>query len=252
MKIASSSILIFTDGACTGNPGPGGWACIVALPDGTIQELGGGVKDTTNNRMELAATIRALNTLEPKETCTIVLYTDSTYVIRGITQWIFGWRSKGWKNAEGKDVANRDLWEELLRQVTRLKPSTIDWKYVKGHAGFPGNERCDEIAVSFSKGSPERLYSGPLDGYFVDLTQLPDEQPLPEPKKSSGSNGKASAAGPTTYLSYYGGEVMRHSTWADCERRVKGRNAKFKKAKSAHEEKEILRGWGLDPEMKIG
>jgi ribonuclease HI len=254
MNNSAPTILIFSDGACSGNPGPGGWASIVALPDGTVQELGGGAKDTTNNRMEMVAALRALITLEPKEACTIVLYTDSTYLIRGITQWVFGWRAKGWKNAEGKDVANRDLWEELLREVTRLKPSTIDWKYVKGHAGFPGNERCDEIAVSFAQNNPERLYRGPLDGYFVDLNQLPEEQALPEPKKSGGSSGKSSSSsgGPITYLSYYGGEVVRHTTWADCERRVKGRNAKFKKAKSAQEEKEILRGWGLSPEMTIG
>lgn len=247
-----SSILIFTDGACTGNPGPGGWASIVALPDGTVHELGGGVRDTTNNRMEMAAAIRALAMLELPEPCPIVLYTDSTYLIRGITQWVWGWRSRGWKNAEGKDVANRDLWEELSRQVARLKPATIEWKYVRGHSGFPGNERCDEIAVSFATGKPEPLYVGPDDGYFVDLNELPDEQPLPEPKKSGGSGTTRTSTGPTSYLSYYGGVVMRHSTWSDCERRVKGQsNAKFKKAKSPLEEKEILRGWGLDPHTVI-
>ncbi len=248
----STSILIFTDGACTGNPGPGGWACIVALPDGTIHELGGGVRDTTNNRMEMAAVIRALAMLEPPEPCVIDLYTDSTYVIRGITQWIWGWRQRGWKNAEGKDVANRDLWEELSRQVARLKPATIEWKYVRGHSGYPGNERCDEIAVSFATGKPEPLYIGPGDGYFVDLSELPDQQPLPEPKKSAASNATTKATGPISYLSYHGGTVMRHSTWSDCERRVKGlSNAKFKKAKSLLEEKEILKGWGLDPQTAI-
>jgi ribonuclease HI len=253
LDIAPSSTLIFTDGACTGNPGPGGWASIVALPDGTIRELGGSAPATTNNRMEMAATIRALATLEPTDATTIVLYTDSTYVIRGITQWIWGWRSRGWKNAEGKDVLNRDLWEELSRQVARLKPSTIDWKYVRGHSGFPGNERCDEIAVSFAKGNPESLYVGPRDGYFVDLNQVPDDAELPEPKKSGGSNGASkTSTGPTTYLSLHGGVVQRHSTWAECERRVKGQsNAKFKKAKSAQEEKEILKGWGLNPLTEI-
>ncbi len=261
-SIAASSILIFTDGACTGNPGPGGWASIVALPDGKIHELGGGVKETTNNRMEMAAAIRALAMLEPSEQCTIVLFTDSTYLIKGITMWIWGWRNRGWKNAEGGEVANRDLWEELLRQVTRLKPSTIEWKYVRGHAGFPGNERCDEIAVSFAKGNPEQLYIGPRDGYFVDLNDLPDEQELPAQKqkpsgdkstanKTGSSGGTKSGGGPVSYLSYYGGIVKRHSNWPDCERLVKGRNAKFKKAKSPAEEKEILRSWGLDPQTKI-
>jgi ribonuclease HI len=259
MKVDPSSILIFTDGACTGNPGPGGWASIVALPDGTVHELGGGNRDTTNNRMEMAAAIRALAMLEDIGSTKIVLYTDSTYLIRGITQWIFGWRARGWKSAEGKDVANRDLWEELSRQVARLKPATIDWKYVRGHSGYPGNERCDQIAVSFAANKPEPLYVGSRDGYFVDLSELPEEDSLPEPKKGGSGKGSGSAsggssgggskgAGPVTYLSYLGGVVTRHSTWAACERVVKGRPAKFKKAKSATEEKEILKSWGLDPD----
>ncbi len=257
MSLPPSSILIYTDGACTGNPGPGGWACIVSLPDGSVHELGGGVKETTNNRMEMAATIRALAMLEPKESCPIVLYTDSSYVIKGITQWIWGWRSRGWKSAEGKDVANRDLWEELLRQVTRLKPSNIDWRYVRGHSGYAGNERCDEIAVSFAKNKPDHLYVGPRDGYFIDLNELPEPEAIPENKKTSGSGGStksggSGSSGPTTYLSYHNGVLQRHASWAECERRVKGQsNAKFKKAKSASEEREILIGWGLDPQANI-
>lgn len=257
MKVDAPSILIFSDGACSGNPGPGGWGSIVSLPDGSIHELGGGDKKTTNNRMEMTAAIRALAILEPAPD-KIILYTDSTYLIKGITQWIWGWRARGWKNSEGGDVANRELWEELLRQVTRLKPATIDWKYVPGHSGFPGNERCDEIAVSFAKDSPDRLYVGPRSGYFVDLDDLPDDAPVPEKSKastvksSSKSSSKGSTpSGPTTYLSYYAGIVKRHSTWSDCEKLVKGRNAKFKKAKSAAEEKEILIGWGLDPGTNI-
>jgi ribonuclease HI len=256
MDSAASSIVIFTDGACSGNPGPGGWGSIVALPDGSVHELGGSSRDTTNNRMELAATIRALAMLEPSGSQKITLYTDSTYVIRGITQWIWGWRSRGWKTAEGKEVSNREHWEALLSEVTRLKPTTIDWKYVRGHNGNPGNERCDQIAVSFSIGKPEQLYVGPRDGYFVDLNELPSEDDLPENKKTGGGAGGSgaskSAGGPTTYLSYHNGVVLRHSTWAQCERHVKGQSgAKFKKAKSAQEEKEILTGWGLDPHTAI-
>lgn len=260
MTLSPSSILIYTDGACTGNPGPGGWACIVSLPDGAVHELGGGVKETTNNRMEMAAAIRALAMLEPKEATPIVLYTDSSYVIKGITQWIWGWRSRGWKSADGKDVANRELWEELLRQVTRLKPSNVDWRYVRGHSGYAGNERCDEIAVSFAKNKPEQLYVGPRAGYFIDLSELPDAEPVPENKKpsgtggntSSGSKGGGGGGGPTTYLSYHNGVLQRHKTWAECERRVKGQSgAKFKKAKSPSEEREILTGWGLDPQTRI-
>ncbi len=254
----SSSILIFTDGACSGNPGPGGWGSIMAMPDGTVQELGGGAPATTNNRMEMAAAIHSLAKLEPPaQPAKIKLYTDSSYLIKGITQWIWGWRSRGWKNAEGKDVANRELWEELLRHVTRLKPATIEWKYVRGHAGNPGNERCDFIAVAFATGKREQLYIGPRDGYFIDLSVLPDEEPVPEQKKtaSTGSRSGSSSArssgapsGPTTYLSYHAGILKRHSTWAECERHVKGQsNAKFKKVKSVDEERLVLQSWGLDP-----
>ncbi|CAN5425622.1 hypothetical protein BH11CYA1_BH11CYA1_09550 [soil metagenome] len=266
MVSAQNPVVIFTDGACSGNPGPGGWASIVALPDGTVHELAGGHDATTNNRMEMAATIHALAMLDPAKELPITLYTDSTYVIKGITQWIFGWRNRGWKSSDGKDVANRDMWEELLRQVMRLKPVVIDWKYVRGHAGYPGNERCDEIAVSYSKKKPEKLYVGPRDGYFVDLTQLPADEPMPErsaasapgsAKRSSSSSSSSSSGGfrpssssgpvKTTYLSYQNGVVSRFATWAECERQVKGRpNVKFKKAKSAQEEREIVVGWGLD------
>jgi ribonuclease HI len=246
-------IVIYTDGACSGNPGPGGWGSIVALPDGSVRELGGGSEETTNNRMEMVAAIRALAVLDSVADSPIVLYTDSVYLIRGITQWIWGWRSRGWKNAEGKDVANRDLWEELSRQVARIKPATVQWKYVRGHSGFAGNERCDEIAVSYSTGKPERLYVGSRDGYFIDLNEVPDEEQLPEPRKSSAGNGSSkTTTGPVSYLSYHNGVVQRHSTWTECERRVKGQsNARFKKAKSAQEEREILDSWGLDPNAPV-
>jgi ribonuclease HI len=250
----STSIVIFTDGACTGNPGPGGWASIVSLPDGTVHELGGGVRETTNNRMEMAAAIHALAMLPDNSSVKVILYTDSTYLIRGITQWIWGWRSKGWRTADGKEVANRELWEELLRHVARLKPATIDWKYVRGHSGYPGNERCDQIAVSFATGKPERLYVGALDGYFVDLTEIPSEDSLPDQKKNGGAgSGKKGAAKPGGwYLSLVNGVLNRHSTWGDCEKRVKGQsNAKFKKVGTADEQRETLRSWGLNPDMTI-
>jgi len=253
------NVVIFTDGACSGNPGPGGWGSIVWLPDDTICELGDGVRETTNNRMEMAAAIHSLKMLELSEPTKILLYTDSQYLIRGITQWIFGWRAKGWKNAEGKDVANREHWEELLRQVTRLKPSTIEWKYVRGHSGYPGNERCDQIAVSYSTGKPDNLYKGSKDGYFVDLTDLPPDEPMPEKSSSSrskssgstgGGNSKSSSSGgnkgPVTYLAYVNGVLSRYSNWPECEKAVKGRpGVKYKKVTSSREEQEVLSSWGI-------
>jgi ribonuclease HI len=133
-------IEIFTDGACKGNPGPGGWGAV--LRKGTVEkELAGGEPATTNNRMELTAVIRALQALQ--RPCHIALHTDSRYVIDGITGWIHGWQKNGWKTAAKKPVLNADLWQEL-QEATR--PHRIEWKWVKGHAGHPENERADALA----------------------------------------------------------------------------------------------------------
>jgi ribonuclease HI len=245
MSAPFNSIMLFTDGACTGNPGPGGWGSILVFPEGEIRELGGFVPETTNNRMEIAAAIRGLNALD-EPTHPIVVYTDSTYLIRGITQWIWGWRSRGWKNSEGNDVSNRDLWEELSRQVGRLKSAGLDWKYVRGHSGNPGNERCDEIAVGFANGKKVRLYEGPLLQYGIAIHDLPEDMELP-PLKTYEKKPQA-----FSYLSNHGGIVMRHQTWAECERRVKGQSsAKFKKAMSEQDERAILKSWGLDPDKTV-
>ncbi|MGE4133031.1 MAG: ribonuclease HI [Bdellovibrionales bacterium] len=242
MSLELKSLIIFTDGACTGNPGPGGWASILAFPEGRVRELGGGADETTNNRMELMGALRALRFLKEPPTPDIFLFTDSTYVIRGITQWIWGWRRKGWKNAEGGEVANRDLWEDLAREIGRLKPAQIHWRYSRGHSGIPGNERCDEIAVAFANGRHVKLFDGSLLNYSVAIHDLPPEEDLPPMKTYE----KKPAA--HSYLSLHGGIVMRHSTWAECERRVKGQSqAKFKKAMSEKEESTILQSWGLDP-----
>lgn len=131
---------IFTDGACSGNPGPGGWGAILRY--GTIErELSGGEADTTNNRMELTAAIRALEAL--KERCVVDLYTDSSYVKDGIGGWIEGWKRNGWKTASKKPVKNAELWQQLEQARDR---HDVTWHWVKGHAGHPENERADELA----------------------------------------------------------------------------------------------------------
>ena len=131
---------IFTDGACSGNPGPGGWGAILRYGE-TEKELFGGEADTTNNRMELLAAISALNAL--KQPCEVDLYTDSAYVKDGISKWIFGWKKNGWKTADKKPVKNAELWQALDEQVGRHQ---VSWRWVKGHAGDPGNERADQLA----------------------------------------------------------------------------------------------------------
>ncbi len=136
----SDEVVIYTDGACSGNPGPGGWGAVMIYGEHR-KEIYGGEKETTNNRMELMAAIEALNAL--KKACKVELYTDSNYVKQGITQWIHGWKRNGWKNAQKKPVKNAELWQELESAQER---HDVSWHWVKGHAGHPENERADELA----------------------------------------------------------------------------------------------------------
>jgi len=145
---------IYTDGACSGNPGPGGWATVVYFTDGSVHELGGADSQTTNNRMEMQAAIAALEFLSQIQTAdAIELHTDSEYLKNGITKWIHGWKKKGWKTASGKPVLNQDLWETL----DQLNSTQVKWQYVRGHSGNEGNERCDVIARAFSLGRSPHL-----------------------------------------------------------------------------------------------
>ena len=135
-------ITIFTDGACRGNPGPGGWGAILRKDDHE-KELYGAERDTTNNRMELMAAIQALEAL--KRPCEVILTTDSQYVKNGITEWLASWKRRGWKTSDKKPVKNQDLWQRLDAAVQRHKPN-IHWKWIKGHSGHEENERADQLA----------------------------------------------------------------------------------------------------------
>ncbi len=149
MTHPTRKLVIYTDGACSGNPGPGGWGAPL-LYGAREKELYGGQADTTNNRMEMLAAIKALESLQPGYAGDIELWTDSKYLKDGITKWIHGWKKRGWKKADKKPVLNMDLWKRLDAVV---QGKTIDWCWVKGHAGDPGNERADELA---NKGVPGR------------------------------------------------------------------------------------------------
>lgn len=133
---------MFTDGACSGNPGPGGWGCIIRA-GGYEKELSGGAPHTTNNRMEISAVTNGLKALT--RPCTVTVHTDSQYVMKGFTEWMPGWLHRNWRNSHGKPVENRDLWEELAEAAT---PHTLKWKWIRGHAGHPENERADALAVA--------------------------------------------------------------------------------------------------------
>jgi ribonuclease HI len=140
-------ISIHTDGACSKNPGPGGWGVVIHLSDGSTKELGGGIRETTNNQMELQGAIAALEFLAmQKQSTPVDLYTDSKYVLDGITKWIKGWKKNGWKTKDNKPVKNQEFWQKL----DPLNSSNIRWHWVEGHSGDPDNERCDAIARSYT------------------------------------------------------------------------------------------------------
>lgn len=184
---------LYTDGACSGNPGPGGWGAVAYFDDGSCHEFGGRDGATTNNRMEMQAAIFALEFFaSSNRTERCVLYTDSEYLIKGITQWVKGWKKKGWKTAAGKPVLNQDLWEildRLDRQVQSQTKTPISWQHVRGHSGNVGNERCDTIARGFCSGQlphlrqrstmevvePSLVAQQPSDA-FTSIPSLPDLQ----------------------------------------------------------------------------
>jgi ribonuclease HI len=147
-------VVIYTDGACSGNPGPGGWGAIL-MAGGKEREIMGGEANTTNNRMELMAAIRALEALT--RPCKVELHTDSQYVRQGITEWMRGWKARGWKTADKKPVKNEDLWRELDAARARHE---VDWRWVKGHAGHPLNERADALARAGLKAARDGTRAG--------------------------------------------------------------------------------------------
>lgn len=234
MTFKNNLITIFCDGASKGNPGPGGWGAIVAY-DNKVKELGGREEHTTNNKMELVAAIGAL--AEAKNISgSVVVHTDSSYVINGITKWVKGWEARGWKTVQKQDVLNQDLWKELSSLVDN-REEKISWVYIGGHIGIAGNERVDSIASDLAERKDVTLFSGKLSDYEIDVLDVSYD----ETKKSAKSDSrKRNGAKAYSYVSEVGGVVMVHKTWVECEKRVKGVKARFKKALSETEEKAIV------------
>ncbi|MES3005084.1 MAG: ribonuclease HI [Patescibacteria group bacterium] len=218
-------MIIFTDGSSRGNPGRGGWGAIIFGND-NVTELGGNESNTTNNRMELMAVISALEFAKEKE---IVVYTDSAYIVSGITRWIAGWKRNNWKTSTKDDVLNRDLWERLDNATAKR---IIDWRLVKGHSGNPGNERCDVIATTFADNDPTSLYNGPKENYNINPSVDNSLSTTQKPK----NKGKG-----YSYVSSVDGVIQVHRTWEECKKRVNGTSgAKFKKSFSPENEEEII------------
>lgn len=221
--------IIFTDGSSRGNPGPGGWGTII-VEDGCVTELGGREANTTNNRMELTAVLEALTHTKADE---VIVHTDSSYLISGITLWIEGWKKNNWKTKTKDDVLNRDLWESLDEVITSRE---VLFRKVSGHAGVPANERCDVIATSYADGNPVELFVGSLEQYGVDVEQI--ESSIGAEKKRSTSKNSHPAY---SYVSCVKGVVEVHRTWDECKARVNGvSGALFKKSQNAEDEQSII------------
>ncbi|MFP4498284.1 MAG: ribonuclease HI, partial [Vulcanimicrobiota bacterium] len=211
-------IIIYSDGACLKNPGPGGWGTLI-IKNGKHFEYGGHVEETTNNIMELTAALEGLKRVQNDDQ-PVVIYTDSQYLKKGITQWVHIWKINGWQTAKKEDVKNKELWIEL----DRLNEPRIRWEWVKGHADNEFNNRVDTIAQSFARNEPVELSHGSLS--------LETGRKKPRPKK--------------VYLSLIGRQLARHSSWDKCQARVNQiSNAKYKACKTYEEEIATVREWGL-------
>lgn len=154
-----SNVVVHTDGSSKGNPGPGGWSAILEF-EGQVKEIGGSEELTTNNRMEIRAAIEALRNVE--EGAQVEIFSDSEYLIKGITMWIWGWMKKGWKTASKDPVLNQELWQDLYTETKKRK---VEWKKVKGHSGHDLNDRCDFIAQTFAEGGKMKLFEGSGEEY---------------------------------------------------------------------------------------
>ena len=236
------NILIFTDGASRRNPGPSGWGAVVVANDRVV-ELGGGEDHTTNNRMELQAVISAIDFLIEYELLTLsfkcVVYTDSAYVVNGITKWVAGWKARGWLTLQKEQVLNRDLWEKLSYLLEDMPgDEKIEWKLLKGHVGVAGNERCDQIATAFADKREAKLYDGPISEYKIDIKSVAHDA---EKSSARSDSKKRSSQKAYSYVSLVKGKVKVHKTWAECEKRVKGvSGVKFKKSLNKTDEIAIV------------
>jgi ribonuclease HI len=221
--------IAYTDGACLGNPGPGGWGIRILYPDGSVWEYGGAAAATTNNRMELQAAIEALKVLETYPEATIV--TDSRYVIDGLTRWIHNWRRRGWTTLAHTPVKNRGLWIILDRQ----NHPGIVWRHVRGHTGDPNNERADAIARAFARGTEARLFCGQA-GSPSDPVVMPSGSASPVVPMSAPLDRSVSSPSKARYVSIVHGVVALDDEWAACAARVRGvSGARYKKVRTVEE-----------------
>ena len=253
------TVTIYTDGSSRGNPGPGGFAAICIYPDSKdmyhVTELGGRDTNTTNNRMELQGLIVALENMkdyyQKGSEIEFSLFIDSSYVLKGAKEWLKGWKNKNWMTSAQQAVKNSDLWRKVDELLIEHKYNGISfkWNLIKGHAGIPGNERCDIIATTFADNEKPDLYKGTLLNYSIPtiletrkgaVNSKTKEKSEDGKSKSKSSKSKSSKAA-YSYVSYVNGEINTDKTWDLCEARVKGKSgAKYKKAFDVEEELDVI------------
>ena len=239
-----NDIIIYTDGSSLGNPGRGGWGAVVQM-EGKVTELGGAEKDTTNNRMEMTAALEALSFVSKHTDGHVVVHTDSAYLLNGITKWVYGWEKKDWKTSTGDEVLNQDLWKKLMSVTRKL---SVSWTKVKGHSGVHLNERADIICTSFAAGEPVKLHKNISLADFEASCPAPVERTGRKKAVSKVSSKKSSSSKPGySYVSMVDGKIKVDKTWAECEKRVKGKSgAKYKKSMDKEDEGNIIALWSLD------
>lgn len=241
----SSELIIYTDGASRGNPGPGGWAAVVLAGEHAM-ELVGNVERATNNQMELAGVEAVLSDSGAKAwEGPVVVYSDSMYVINGMTKWAHGWERNGWITSAKTPVENKVQWQNLLKLI-REYGKRLSVEKVKGHAGDLYNERCDELAVAAALGEEPKVFSGTVEQYKTFLEEMGFSEMKMAFKKAATKSKSKSDAVAYSYVSMVDGVVHADKTWAACEKRVKGKKgAKYKKVFSKAEETELMQDYTL-------
>lgn len=238
-------LIIYTDGASRGNPGPGGWGGVV-LVDDMAMELSGSSKKATNNQMELEAVISTLSDSGAMaHKGPVIVYSDSAYVVNGLSSWVYGWEKKGWITSTKTPVENKAMWEKAL-VLLKHYGSRLEIAKVSGHAGNLYNERCDELAVAAALGKKEKHFQGSQKDYDLFLESIGTTAKKAPPAGGS-KKKKTKDAGPAySYVSLVNRKVYTDKTWAACEKRVKGKKgAKYKKVFSKGEETSLIQDYTL-------
>jgi len=256
-------IIVYTDGAARGNPGPGGYGLIcIDLHVNEVIEQGEGHAHTTNNAMELMAVLRSLEIIFSKKDrdraytkIPVHIYTDSRYVHQGITSWMYGWARNDWRKKDGEIISNQKLWQEIHTIAQNLVDVSIAYMHVPGHAGIPGNERADTIATAYADNDEAFVpYIGSSEGYsyYESLVQTPSEEELDAIRASKKEQKKKVTGKPLGYLSYVEGSVYFDTTWNDCKERVHGKKGvSFRKVMTESDIHDLLNDWGVPKNREV-